>query len=68
MNVPPEFFKSLSEDEKKEIVESDGILNRRLCRRLWAMQSRTDKPPHRLRLFFSSEDIMREFPPFEKMH
>lgn len=65
INIPPEFWQTLSDAEYASIGER-GTLNRRLCRRLWAMLGRTDKSPHQLMIMFDREDVMREFPPITK--
>lgn len=58
MVLPPEFWKTLSKEEDKEIFET-GMLNYRLCKRLWAMLGRTDQPPHKLMVLVREEDLMR---------
>jgi hypothetical protein len=67
-DIPAEFFQSLTDAEWRAILDRKGVLDRRLCRRLWAMLGRTDRPPDSVTLYFNREDIMREFPPLDKMH
>jgi hypothetical protein len=43
-------------EEFAEIAET-GWLNRKQCRRLWRMQDRQDKPPHRLQVFLKRDDV-----------
>lgn len=61
-DIPPAFWKTLTKEEFLGICKNSE-LNRRLCRRLWAMEGRTDKPPRKLMVLLNVEDVMRVFPP-----
>jgi hypothetical protein len=48
-NMPKEFWVGLTEEDWKSVFDTGG-LNAKLCKRLWAMQGRTDPPPKRLKI------------------
>ena len=52
----PAAFWDMPMEEFAEIAER-GWLNRKQCRRLWRMQDRQDKPPHRLQVFLKRDDV-----------
>ena len=67
VDIPSQFFKTIT-DKEWHVVMQTGELNSKLCKRLWAMQGRTDKPPDFLTLLFKKEDMLRVFPPYSDMH
>jgi len=67
MDIPPEFWKGLTDKEFASICETSA-LNRRLCKRLYRMMGRTDPPPDKMLVLLNREDVMRLFPPKEKQH
>lgn len=56
-SIPAEFWKTLSDEEWNEALFSSR-LNRRLCRRLWSLEGRTDKPPHSLDIFINKKQLI----------
>ena len=59
--IPVEFWKSLSDEEWNKVLMTSTI-DRRLCRRLWALLGRVDKAPHQVSVFVNKDDLMRQFP------
>jgi hypothetical protein len=55
------FFKTLTDDEWKEIFDT-GRLNHKLTKRLWALEDRPGKMPESLAVYLNREDFMRSFP------
>lgn len=61
MNIPPEFWKSLTEEEFFKVCETSQ-LNHTLTKKLWAMLGRTDQPPNVMTVVLNAADVMRAFP------
>ena len=51
------FFDELPEDERMEVLQKTGIINRRQCRALWRWLGRTDRAPKSLRAYLCRADF-----------
>lgn len=61
-----EWFDQLSAKGKEHLWQT-GTLNRKQCRALWKYLERSDPVPRLLRIYVSSEDMMRVFPEIKKI-
>jgi hypothetical protein len=58
VNIPVEFWRSMSEEESLEVVRRGGMTKKQI-RRLWAFLGRTDKPPPKMELMVNRVDMER---------
>jgi len=57
--MPPEFWRKVTKAEMKRVWANDGILDAKLCKKLWRILGRTDKPPQRLEVLINKDDLER---------
>lgn len=60
MKIPGSFFKTLTDAEWSK-VRLTSALDAELCRRLWAMEGRTDNPPKCMILAVDRAEFERVF-------
>lgn len=58
LTIPPQFWGTLTPAEFSQICEDNG-LNAAMCKRLWAMQGRVDKPPDHLEVWVKKAELDR---------
>lgn len=56
INIPPEFWETLSSDERDELFDK-SIINNTLCLRLWGMLGRKDPVPKELGILINKNDV-----------
>ena len=66
-NIPPKFWQSLTDEEYREICDTSE-LNRKMCRRLWAIMGYATRPPHRLLVLLKADDVKRLLPGNHQIH
>jgi hypothetical protein len=53
------FWKTVSEQEFREIIDRGGILNAEQCARLWRIEERQTEPPKALEILIWKPDLDR---------
>lgn len=65
--IPAEFWRSMNENEFRELILSGGTIRGKFLERLWKILCRTDAmPADGIEVMVKKEDVMRVFPPRKK--